>query len=53
VVWGLCETIDSLNLSKEFSKVDFPTLGRPASAMKPALCVVKGVSLALRQRVRP
>src|SRR3989338_5815199 len=48
VVCGLCDTIDSLNLSSEFSRADLPTLGRPASATNPALWgVAKGTSLAI------
>src|SRR5262249_22938557 len=35
VVWGLGVTIASLAPTRELSKVDFPTFGRPTKATKP------------------
>ena len=40
VVWGLGETMESLDLSRALRSVDLPALGRPNSTTKPALnCV--------------
>src|SRR5688572_9316673 len=37
VVWGLVETIATFSPTRTLSNVDFPTFGRPTSAMNPDL----------------
>src|SRR3954453_6716133 len=53
VVCGLSETIATLPPQSALTSVDLPTFGRPATAMKPLLMLVRLDGPAGRSRGRP